>query len=352
MKIVGYSERGAMNALFYGMAFSNKKEDMQAFLSLAGINEVFRDASFFMEPSLSGYGEPDLIVSAVTSKEEKVVIFVEAKVSTGNVYDLQKVKNEFLTAPDKNHNNLFYQLYAKQLLFRNRFNDVSKKLGKNARVLKLFKETILAAQKAYYVAIVPDANYADYNILDEPINFVSWKEIFGNKHLRVYIEDTMNFNNVEGNSQILNKVKNEEYLRPYFSGEFEGVKFSGANWRIDRYALNDDRLICYNPDIKRVAVVAAEKETEKAACGYLLHNYILESNHQNYQDFYDTHYAYVRMVAGCIKEACNHNCSNLEINVVDTPNNHSSFAEFCDLAGLHIDVPFTRKGIQVVISLM
>ena len=41
MKIVGYSERGAMNALFYGMAF-NKDErkgekDMQSFLELAKV---------------------------------------------------------------------------------------------------------------------------------------------------------------------------------------------------------------------------------------------------------------------------------------------------------------------------
>ena len=37
MKIIGYSERGAMNALFYGMALKEDDDAMNEFIHLAGI---------------------------------------------------------------------------------------------------------------------------------------------------------------------------------------------------------------------------------------------------------------------------------------------------------------------------
>ena len=67
MKIVGYSERGAMNALFYGMAF-NKDErkgekDMQSFLELAKVPNYnhYHQFEIYTEFSLSQFGSPDLI---------------------------------------------------------------------------------------------------------------------------------------------------------------------------------------------------------------------------------------------------------------------------------------------------
>ena len=37
MEIIGYSERGAMNALFYGIALNNDEDAMREFLNLACI---------------------------------------------------------------------------------------------------------------------------------------------------------------------------------------------------------------------------------------------------------------------------------------------------------------------------
>ena len=59
MEIIGYSERGAMNALFYGMSYdkTNGNEAMNAFLKLAGFHsENFKEFELYMEFSLSEFG--------------------------------------------------------------------------------------------------------------------------------------------------------------------------------------------------------------------------------------------------------------------------------------------------------
>ena len=63
MKIVGYSERGAMNALFYGIAQANDKKAFAEFLKIIGIDYNVSDVEFFMEFSLSEFGSPDLLVT-------------------------------------------------------------------------------------------------------------------------------------------------------------------------------------------------------------------------------------------------------------------------------------------------
>ena len=69
MKIYGYSERGAMNALFYEMAFKDEQsaeKDMHDFLSIAGIEKPEQYVCFklYTESSLSEFGSPDLVILA------------------------------------------------------------------------------------------------------------------------------------------------------------------------------------------------------------------------------------------------------------------------------------------------
>ena len=78
MEIIGYSERGAMNALFYGMAAKNDGDDnMRKFLKLAGFDNSkdYSNFELYMEFSLSTFGSPDLVIKAAKGKES-VVFFV------------------------------------------------------------------------------------------------------------------------------------------------------------------------------------------------------------------------------------------------------------------------------------
>jgi len=60
MEIVGYSERGAMNALFYGIALNRDEKAanaaMNVFLRMAGETETFHNFKLYSEFSLSEFG--------------------------------------------------------------------------------------------------------------------------------------------------------------------------------------------------------------------------------------------------------------------------------------------------------
>ena len=78
MKIVGYSERGAMNALFYGIALDQEHkgiEAMKEFLKLASIEEAgdYSDFELYPEFSLSDFGEPDLMIKAKLKNKDSVL---------------------------------------------------------------------------------------------------------------------------------------------------------------------------------------------------------------------------------------------------------------------------------------
>lgn len=126
IKIVGYSERGAMNALFYGIALNKDEkaanEAMNEFLHMAGERETFQDFELYSEFSLSGFGDPDLVITAKNELGKTIVFFIEAKASAGGYYELDKQKShheEYLkdhTKYNKNHtSNLFFQLKEKFL---------------------------------------------------------------------------------------------------------------------------------------------------------------------------------------------------------------------------------------------
>lgn len=250
MKIIGYSERGAMNALFYGMAFDkeNGGKHICKFLEMAKIPDAnsFSDFELYNEFSLSEYGEPDLVIIA-KKNNVPVVLFVEAKVSDGTSYnmetqkknhekDLQYYLQNYIEKREKRHkkndaSNLFFQLRLKNFFFethkpkdhkddtyeehecimetKDRNGEIRRrKLGDNPIVNK-FANKIKKCHEAYFVAIVPKQeqegpiDYPIYNDKTMRIYFVSWEDIL--KEGLGQLDDTFVFNKVGEISQILNR---------------------------------------------------------------------------------------------------------------------------------------------------
>ena len=123
MEIVGYSERGAMNALFYGIALNRDEKAANVFLKMAGETETFHNFKLYSEFSLSGFGVPDFVITAENHSGETIVFFIEAKASAGKCYDLKEEKRrheeyikDHTKYADGHSSNLFFQLKEKFLL--------------------------------------------------------------------------------------------------------------------------------------------------------------------------------------------------------------------------------------------
>ena len=255
MKIIGYSERGAMNALFYGMAFMKDENAMKEFLCLAGISDL-DNYKLYMEFSLSDFGDPDLVIKA-NKGEKEVVIFVEAKVSDCSSYSLNKAfkthvdnigKQEFV---DGETSNLFFQLRLKNRLFktikeipkseekfernvnesnedfdkiamtRKKGKDVYRSIGNNP-VVRRFVDEIRNCQSALFIAIIPEKdeiedNIEEYKKVKEELGgiyFVTWQEIFDNSILNKYVKETIAFNQGPDPQTVSKKLKNQVLNTP------------------------------------------------------------------------------------------------------------------------------------------
>lgn len=211
MKIYGYSERGAMNALFYGMAFNNDEKDMHSFLLEAGIEQAnsFHEFELYTEFSLSEFGSPDLVIFA-TKDDKKVVFFVEAKASCCKSYELKRQKemhDKYIKDgeyDDGHASNLFFQLRLKNYFYQlkewfrqgkkgtrpivNLNDDKSKRIIKtkghyrgigNNVIVQRFVGNFYDCTEAYYIAIIPEYNNegikTDYGFT---IHYVSWRQIY------------------------------------------------------------------------------------------------------------------------------------------------------------------------------
>lgn len=245
MEIIGYSERGAMNALFYGMALKEDDEAMNKFIHLASIenDSRFSDFVIYSEFSLSDFGDPDMMITAKNKEGKDVLFFIEAKVSCGSYFDLSKQWERH----KKDTSNLFFQLRLKKYFFE-RFkrgnldettNDGSETalewltrlakrgkgsgenlryIGKNVvvnRIVNILKEAQIGT--VYYIAIIPkqepnieikndEENDKEY----KDIHFVTWEDIKNDGMLKDYVELTIDFNKDDkGKSQILNNPKHQ-----------------------------------------------------------------------------------------------------------------------------------------------
>ena len=219
--LYGYSERGVMNALFYGIAYRGDENNLRKLLKLAVNDEAdnYLDFKIIMEGSLSDFGDSDAIIIAKRKNTENIqtVFFIEAKVSNGdNKNTLEKRYKDFCNNFNSNKreggysSNLFYQLCLKHYLFKltriikdnsdlNEYKDKNledlikladyvdykgyitrkgsnkrRKFGKNPVVHKFIND-IKNCSDAKYIAIVPDPNE---NNIDKSIkNFIRDKNI-------------------------------------------------------------------------------------------------------------------------------------------------------------------------------
>ncbi len=246
MKIFGYSERGAMNALFYGMALDKEHGEgsMKTFIKdLAKIEGNFTEFELFNEFSLSDFGDPDMMIKAKNEKGQNVVFFIEAKASCCKYYNLQDQKThheDYMNGCDKydkgHASNLYFQLRLKNYFFRllpyfydgsleqkqqsmaiendpklrlkQKSKDGNRKIGKNIVVEKMVNK-LKDCTQAFYIAIIPKQN----NIvnLDTKSEYgfetytITWEEIYSK--FKNYVGETIEFNqNKERTkSQILNE---------------------------------------------------------------------------------------------------------------------------------------------------
>ena len=241
MKIIGYSERGAMNALFYGMAFKNDENDMRKFFELAGIEDYdkFSDFKIYNEFSLSEFGSPDLVIIAKKEKE-KIVFFVEAKASCCNYYDINEQKtqhNDYISKGehDNGHaSNLFFQLRLKKYFFelKDWFCEGMKKprpnlfiscdrikntkghergIGSNP-VVRNFVNEFKDCKDAHYIAIIPEQSkesiFSPDNTYKIDIHFITWEKIYETFQTFDILKETILFN--QGKDP---KIKTEDRIK-------------------------------------------------------------------------------------------------------------------------------------------
>ncbi len=246
MKIFGYSERGAMNALFYGMALDKEHGEgsMKTFIKdLAKIEGNFTEFELFNEFSLSDFGDPDMMIKAKNEKGQNVVFFIEAKASCCKYYNLQDQKThheDYMNGCDKydkgHASNLYFQLRLKNYFFRllpyfydgsleqkqqsmaiendpklrlkQKSKDGNRKIGKNIVVEKMVNK-LKDCTQAFYIAIIPKQNTIVNLDTKSEYGFetytITWEEIYSK--FKNYVGETIEFNqNKERTkSQILNE---------------------------------------------------------------------------------------------------------------------------------------------------
>ncbi len=186
IEILGYSERGVINALFYDILNSpNQTKLISDLLELA--NEEFdfniSKCKILIEQSFSDFGDSDVLL-LVENNGKKQAIFLEAKVKTFNgKWDIVKEFTKFkdLKGKDRNGNkiiptsNLFTQLYFKNRLWYELKNNNGikldkginfinttksrRKIGKNEIVMKAVKKNCYLGgyiDESFYLGIIPN----------------------------------------------------------------------------------------------------------------------------------------------------------------------------------------------------
>jgi hypothetical protein len=180
IKIMGYSERGALNTLLFEIGSApNGIQLLQALLSRAlfpfGTSPTLQTEAItaFLEQSLSDFGDGDLILLLETLPL-KSTFFVESKVKTNN-WSLRVEFDKFQKGLGSKlkSSNLFTQLYHKQrfvnaarctdshalhhgVTFPDCSTKAVRKIGENRVVLRAVKAITPYLQAVYYLALVPD----------------------------------------------------------------------------------------------------------------------------------------------------------------------------------------------------
>ncbi|MEI7636964.1 MAG: hypothetical protein WCJ37_06620 [Syntrophus sp. (in: bacteria)] len=211
MEIMGYSERGVINALLYEIAYSGKSLHLSKELlnladcpSLVDFGQGLTEVRVFIEQSLSDYGDADAIL-LLDAGDKKGVAFIEAKVKS---YQKRKWKlaDEFDdfkegcgTMRNLSSSNLFTQLYHKHQ-FINGLSDIgidglkkgidfpecstkkTRRIGKNKVVLSAAEAIEPYRENVWYIALIPDTSiavrdfYSDFRKNDKEAAILSQHE--------------------------------------------------------------------------------------------------------------------------------------------------------------------------------
>jgi len=183
MKIVGYSERGAVNALLHEIFYSQSPERLLVeLLALARYrfptHGAFRldEATILVEQSLSDFGDADAILLLRTD-DGPMTVFLEARVKPAQTrqWRIDEEYQQFFegTASQVSSSNVFTQLYHKVrfvsglksggiaelqrgLPFPSSSTRPVRRIGHNQVVLRAVAQIEPFLQHVRYVALVPD----------------------------------------------------------------------------------------------------------------------------------------------------------------------------------------------------
>jgi hypothetical protein len=192
MELLGYSERGAVNALFHEIYYAQHSETLlHGLLSLAqfpfcadAMPPPVSAAQVLLEQSFSDFGDADVVV-LTKSAEHKTAIFLEAKVRAAQKksWAIKKEFDTFRGDVGKGKvacSNLFAQLYLKTRLveglrscvsveccevemppcFWGKTPKTTRKIGKNTIVLEAARRVRTHLDETRYIALLP-GNPAD-----------------------------------------------------------------------------------------------------------------------------------------------------------------------------------------------
>lgn len=215
MEVLGYSERGLINSLFYELKYSEKNLDkLNKLLSLADFpykenkgdrfNFNISRAKILIEQSFSQFRDADIVLMIENNNKQQIV-FIEAKVKTfqRKSWEIFREFNEFDKLRKKSgvvSSNLFIQLFLKVELAKTlqlpmeeaiaklqegiEFPNFSKrnprKIGENGVVVDAVKECWNYRIEPFFIALLPEKEvnieefYNDNLKNSDPQNYYGW----------------------------------------------------------------------------------------------------------------------------------------------------------------------------------
>ena len=208
--IVFYGERGVVNSIILDIGGDlNKEKKFLNTIVLADKNKLswIDDVicmKYFVEPCFSEFGDPDLIIKAITNKNENYVLFIEAKLGAyiGSAVELINSTGGYFPKGYKNNSSKINI----QLAYRYRFimaskacnnesiieemddvnltyEDETKRKLKHRRVINLWNNNLNDAKKYYFIAMTNDYIEVienefpyDNNKIIPPIGNANWQK--------------------------------------------------------------------------------------------------------------------------------------------------------------------------------
>ncbi|MGI9309987.1 MAG: hypothetical protein ACR2P7_00460 [bacterium] len=203
VEIVGYSERGILNALLYEIRYRRDGEDLlnrligEANFPFAEKSPPSGAAKIFVEQSFSDFGDADAVI-IINADVGKCAVFVEAKVK--NYGGLRKALSAFeqgvatpSSPPNNFSSNLFTQIYHKQKFMKHGLDEMkagvefpswstkqTRKIGDNDVVIEAAKE-IKRFDDAppFYLMLIPDSDKDAKKFFDNTLRVAAFLDAPG-----------------------------------------------------------------------------------------------------------------------------------------------------------------------------